>query len=109
MLFFSAVAAVGCGVALRYIAEAPGLELASYPHYISAKHVEELELKTWRAYIADCAWAGATDARFIETNQPKRPQKYKTQATLPRWHEVLHPELKKTEDASPIRTTDDFI
>jgi hypothetical protein len=49
------------------------------------------EQDLWQSYIGDCAWAGGTDFRFFESNEPKKQSKYKARATLPRWHEVRYP------------------
>ena len=37
----------------------------------------------------DCLWSQGTDFKFTESNEPKKPQRYVTKATLPRWRDYM--------------------
>jgi len=64
------------------------MHLDALSYYI----VCEFEYETQRdTYFADCAWINTSECLFQETNEPKKPQKYKTTPTYPRWHEVRNP------------------
>jgi len=72
--------------------------------YLEAKHEHETRRDY---YMMDCLWAMATDRRFTESDEPKEPPKHTVTATYPRWHEILHPELK-SDTPQALPTKDDI-
>ena len=70
--------------------------MRSFVNYAMAKCREE---DLWQNYIADCAWAGSTDFRFTESDEPREPVEYPIRATLQRWHEIRYPEKEEMLNA----------
>ena len=116
---------IGYDKVIYYLAEAGPLPLSAIPTYLVEKYkrdtyreqcdirrrqMDELTVKFYQ-YAADNLWVVAAGMTFIETNEPRKPSKYKTKATYPRWIEFLNPEAGKTPKQAnlPRPTKEDII
>lgn len=78
--------------------------------YLICEYSDE---NTWRTYQGDLLWAAGTGFHFAKSNEPRKPSKYTTEPTYPRYYELcyaysiktIHSQNKQTQNEPCIFDT----